>query len=154
MSLLSRIDPDKEKKVEIDGEKGVQVSTKIKKFQHNNDPRLWSCSPKRLYISFFFYSSSLCSYYVSNMIKSLELRLVVVLYLRKIKFGSAQISATTIRVDKRRPELLSTPDYVILEWWNIISEDVTSFHEPLIVFSKWFLHVIQHWAEMGWYAWC
>ena len=49
------------------------------------------------------------------MIKSLELRLVVVLYLRKIKFGSAQISATTIRVDKRRPELLSTPDYVILD---------------------------------------
>ena len=83
------------------------------------------------------------------MIKSLELRLVVVLYLRKIKFGSAQISATAIRVDKRRPELLSTPDYVILERWNIISEDVTSFHEPLIVFSKWFLHVIQHWAEMG-----
>ena len=49
------------------------------------------------------------------MIKSLKLRLVVVLYLRKIKFGSAQISATTIRVDKLRPELLSTPDYVILE---------------------------------------
>ena len=40
MYLLSRIDADKEKKVEIDGEKGVQISTKVKKFQHNNAPRL------------------------------------------------------------------------------------------------------------------
>ena len=44
----------------------------------------------------FVVFSLLCSYYVTNIIKKLELRLLVVIILFKIEFGYAQINVPKI----------------------------------------------------------
>ena len=47
-------------------------------------------------IFFFFFFSLLCSYYVNDIIKKLELHLLVVIILFKTEFGHAQISVPKI----------------------------------------------------------
>ena len=53
------------------------------RLQHNDDAILPLRSPIQLYIAFFIFSL-LCSHYVADLIKELELRLIVILVLLKI----------------------------------------------------------------------
>ena len=64
-------------KVHIDCEKSAQVSILTSKTQYNNDPVLLLRSPNKLYITFFFFFL-LCSHYVADSTKKVELRLMVV----------------------------------------------------------------------------
>ena len=65
------------------------------KIQHNDDPILSLKSPNKLYITFIILSL-LWSHYVTDLIKKLELRLMVVSVFLKIKFRHAQISVPKI----------------------------------------------------------
>ena len=49
-----------------------------------------------LYLFFIF--SLLCSHYIADLIKKLELRLMIVSVLHEIKFGHAQISVPKIGI--------------------------------------------------------
>ena len=53
--------------------------------------------PNKLYITFYIFSL-LCSDYIANLIKKLELCLTVVSILLKIRFGHIQISAPKIGI--------------------------------------------------------
>ena len=57
------------------------------RLQHNDDPILPLRGPIQLYITFFIFSL-LCSHYVTDLIKKLELRLIVILVLLKMLFLS------------------------------------------------------------------
>ena len=46
----------------------------------------------------FFIFSLLCSHYIADLIKKLELRLMIVSVLHEIKFGHAQISVPKIGI--------------------------------------------------------
>ena len=61
------------------------------RFQHNdNDPILSLRSPNKLVLHLFVFS--IFSHYVTDLIKTLEMRLMVVSVFLKIKFRHAQIS--------------------------------------------------------------
>ena len=66
---------------DIDGEKGAQISILARKrFFNEDDPPDYDYGIQASYrLHLFFIFSLLCSYYVADMIKILELRLVVVL---------------------------------------------------------------------------
>ena len=84
-------------KVHIDCEKGAQISISPTRFQHNdNDPILSLRSPNKLALHLFVFS--LFSHYVTDLIKTLEMRLMVVSVFLKIKFRHAQISLPKIGI--------------------------------------------------------
>ena len=53
---------------------------------------------KQTNITFIYYLSLLCSHYVIDLIKELEIHLMVVLIFLKIKFRHAQISVPKIGI--------------------------------------------------------
>ena len=68
------------------------------RLQRNDDPILSLTSPNKLALHLFIIFSLLCSHYVSDLIKKLETRLMVVSIFRKIKFRHAQISVPKIGI--------------------------------------------------------
>ena len=59
---------------------------------YNDDPMLSLRSPNKLTLHLFIIFSLLCSHYVTDLIKKLEMHLMVVSVFLKIKFRQAQIS--------------------------------------------------------------
>ena len=69
------------------------------RFQHNDgDPTLSLRSPNKLTSHLCIVFSLLCSHYVTDLIKKLEMRLMVVSVFLKIKFRHAQISVPKIGI--------------------------------------------------------
>ena len=62
------------------------------RLQLSDNPILSLRSPNKLTFHLFIISSLLCSYYVIDLIKKLETRLMVVSIFLKIKFRQAKIS--------------------------------------------------------------
>ena len=69
-------------KVDIDNEEGAQISNVAKKTLAQ---RLWS--PNKLFMTIIFFFLLLCLCYVTDMIKILELGLLVITILFKTEFG-------------------------------------------------------------------
>ena len=67
------------------------------RLQYNDDPILSLRSPNKLTLHLFIIFSLLCSH-VADLIKKLEMRLMVVSVFLKIKFRHAQISVPKIGI--------------------------------------------------------
>ena len=78
-------------KVSIDGEKGAQISVAAKKIVTQR----WS-EIIILNYNLVFLFSLLCLYYVTDLVKKLELSLFVTFSFQRIKFGHAHISVPKI----------------------------------------------------------
>ena len=80
--------------VDIDWEKGTQISILANKIATQVR------SPKELSIHYiyFLFSRLLCSYYIADLIKKLEMCFMVVSVILKIEFGHTQISVLKIGI--------------------------------------------------------
>ena len=68
-------------------------------------------SPNKLHITFFYIFSLLCSDYVADLIKKLELYITVVSVSLKIRFGHTQISVSKIGMSMSKTACIN-PLYV------------------------------------------
>ena len=89
-------------KVHIDCKKGAQISILANKIGTQRWPNMILRSLNKLYITFFYFFIFLllCSHYVADLIKKLELHLMVVSVLLKIKFRQPKISVPKIGILK------------------------------------------------------
>ena len=84
-------------KVHIDCEEGAQISIFTNKIAIQWWPNIIMKESKQTNITFIIFSL-LCSHYVADLIKKLEMLLMVVPVFLKIKFRQAQISVTKIGI--------------------------------------------------------
>ena len=83
-------------KVVIDVEKSALITNVAKKTVTQRWLQITIMEPKQATNYNYFVIFSLCSCYVTDMLKKLKLRLLVVIILVKIEFGHTQISAPKI----------------------------------------------------------
>ena len=84
-------------KVDTDGEKSAQISIVVKKTVTQRWLQIMIMEPKQANITIILiFFSVLCSCYVTDMIKKLELCLLVVIIWFNIEFGHTQISVPKI----------------------------------------------------------
>ena len=84
-------------KVDINGEKNAEISTVPKKTVAQRWLQIMIMElTQATFYNYLVVFSLLCSYYVTNTISKLELRLTVIIILFKIEFGQAQSSVPEI----------------------------------------------------------
>ena len=84
------------------------------RFQHNGGPILSLRSPNELPLCVFIIFSLLCSHYVTDLIKKLETRLMVVSIFLKTKLRHAQISVPKIGISMSKTAFINPRLYKIL----------------------------------------
>ena len=95
-------------KVDIDGEKIAKISIVAKKTITQRWLQIMIMEPKQAtHYNYFDAFSLLCLCYVIDMIKKLELRLLVDIILFKMEFGQVQISAPKIGTQMSKTACIS-----------------------------------------------